>query len=179
MLDRAVRMGVLALWALTATVSAVAQEPPRDLQAGQQYAGGTSVRDAAQAVTFRLPSDWPGRIPLESEALLLSSPSHDGIGVVAILNHITPDLLSERLSEPQDFGESVVLQLSRPIERDGSRWTAAYLSGNVVGRTVALLGPDEQAVVYFFAGPRTETAAYDAALDELATSTRFESVSSL
>lgn len=178
-LTRALRIGVCVLWAMLSAVPAIAQEQLRELQSGQQYASGTTVRDPAHALTFRLPPDWLGRIPLDSEALLLSSPSHEGIGVVAILDRMTAALLDERLSEPQDFGESVVLQLSRPIEREGSRWTAAYLSGNVIGRTVALLGPDEQAIVYFFAGPRAEAAIYEAALAALAASTRFESGASL
>ncbi|MFO0775003.1 MAG: hypothetical protein U0172_10095 [Nitrospiraceae bacterium] len=169
----------IALTVVCATASVCVAQTSRELRPGQQYESGAAVHDAGHAVGFTIPSEWLARIPLESEALLLSSTQHDGVGVIAILDRMTPELLTERLSEPQDFGESVVLQLSRPIERDGARWTAAYLSGNVIGRTVALLGPDEQAVVYFFAGPVHEASAYEAALHELATSTRFDSVTSL
>lgn len=172
-------MLVMVLGVATSTAALWAQDQARDLRSGQQYEGGTLVHDPAHAVSFALPSGWPGRIPLDSEALLLNSPTHEGIGVVAILDGMTPDTLTERLSEPQDFGESVVLQLSQPLERQGQQWTASYLSGNVIGRALALLGPEEQAVVYFFAGPRAEADSYERALAELAASTRFESVSTL
>ena len=158
---------------------ALADEAPRDLQRGQRYEGGTLVRDAKRGLVFRLPESWAGRIPHDSEALLLNAPQQEGVGIVVILGQITPEQLEERLSEPQDFGGSVLLQLARPLDQDGVRWKAAYLSGNVIGRALAMLGPAQQAVVYFFAGPRAEAQAYEQLLDELRNSTRFDSAATL
>lgn len=156
-----------------------AVDSPRELAPGQRYEGGSLVRNSRHGVSFRLPPDWEGRIPQGSDALLLHASGHDGVGIVAILDQMTPELLVERLSEPQDFGGSVVLQLSRPLEQEGTRWKAAYLSGHVVGRVLAVLGPDEQAVVYFFAGPQAEGDVYDQLLNDLGRTTEFESVTNL
>lgn len=172
------RAALIGLWVFAASIS-WAVDASRELTPGQRYDGGTVVHDSRRGVSFRLPPDWAGHIPQGSDALLLNASGQDGVGIVAILDQMTPELLAERLSEPQDFGGSVILQLSRPLEQDGTRWKAAYLSGNVVGRALALLGPDEQAVVYFFAGPRAEGHVYDQLLDNLARTTEFESVTTL
>ncbi len=164
---------------LAAAAAVWGQEPARDLSPGQQYESGVRVRDAAHSLSFRIPDTWAGRIPLDSEALLLSSADREGIGIVAVLDGMTPELLVERLSEPQDFGGSVILQLSRSLEQSGLQWRASYLSGSVIGRALAILGPDEHAVVYFFAGPQAEVQAYEQVLSELAVSTTFEAVSTL
>ncbi len=156
-----------------------AQDAAHELRPGQHYERGAMVRDSARAVSFTLPADWMGRMPVDSEVLLLSSPTHDGVGLVALLDTMTGERLVERLSEPQEFGEAVVLQLSKPIEQVGQQWLASYLSGHVVGRATALLGPDAQAVVFFFAGPHAEAKAFERALAELAASTQFESIASL
>lgn len=150
-----------------------------ELTPGSSYVGGTRVYDPAHVLSFVLPVGWTGRIPLDSEALVLESQDRSGVGIVISLDDMTMDRLAERLSEPQDFGDSLLLQLSRPLESEGTQLKAAYLGGNVIGRARAVLGPDGHAVVFFFAGPSDEAASYEALLDALAASTEFEAVTAL
>ncbi len=110
---------------------------------------------------------------------MLQSPDRSGIGIAISLDDMTMDRLAERLSEPQDFGDSLLLQLSRPLESEGTQLKAAYLGGNVIGRARAVLGPDGQAAVFFFAGPSAEASTYDLVLEALAASTEFEAITAL
>lgn len=137
------------------------------------------MQDPAHVLSFVVPVGWTGRIPLDSEALVLESQDRSGIGLVVLLDDMTMDRLAERLSEPQDFGDSLLLQLSRPLESEGRQLKGGYLGGNVIGRARAVLGPDGHAVVFFFAGPFAEAATYEGLLDALAASTEFEAITVL
>lgn len=167
------------LWAfvlLLIPAVGLAEETILEWEPGKLYRAGVRVSDPATGGSFVIPSDWEGRIPPGSDALLLSSDRHTGVGVIALMAHADRAELKQKLSEPQDFGGEVILQLSSPIEEDDRTIRASYLHGNVVGRACAVMGPEGRAIVFFLAGPTGDAALYERLLSELASSTSFEPV---
>lgn len=155
----------------------LAEETVVEWEPGKLYRAGVRVSDPATGGSFVIPSEWEGRIPPGSDALLLGSDRHSGVGVVALMAQVDRAELKQKLSEPQDFGGEVILQLSSPIEEDERTIRASYLHGNVVGRACAVMGPEGRAIVFFLAGPAGDAALYERLLSELAASTTFEPVS--
>lgn len=154
----------------------LAEESVVEWEPGKLYRAGVRVSDPATGGSFVIPAEWEGRVPPGSDALLLGSDRHAGVGVVALMSRTDREALRQKLSEPQDFGGEVILQLSRPLEEDETSIRASYLHGNVVGRACAVMGPDGQAVVFFLAGPTGDAILYERLLSELAASTTFERV---
>ena len=153
------------------------EEAVVELEPGKLYRAGVRVSDPATGGSFVIPSDWEGRIPPGSEALLLSSDQHTGVGVVALMAGTDRAELKLKLAEPQDFGGQIILQLSSPLEEDDTTIRASYLHGNVVGRACAVMGPEGRAIVFFLAGPVGDAALYEQLLKNLVSSTTFEPVS--
>jgi hypothetical protein len=154
----------------------LAEETVVEWEPGKLYRPGVRVSDPATGGSFVIPSEWEGRVPPGSDALLLGSDRHAGVGVVALMARTDRAELKQKLSEPQDFGGEVILQLSSPVEEDDRTIRASYLHGNVVGRACAVMGPDGRAIVFFLAGPTGDAALYERLLSELASSTTFEPV---
>lgn len=154
----------------------LAEETVAEWEPGKLYRAGVRVSDPATGGSFVIPSEWEGRVPPGSDALLLGSERHAGVGVVALMARTDRAELKQKLSEPQDFGGEVILQLSSPIEEDDRTIRASYLHGNVVGRACAVMGPEGRAIVFFLAGPASDADLYERLLSELASSTTFEPV---
>lgn len=151
--------------------------PPRetihDLRLGQFFSGGIRVRAPFLGISFIVPPDWRARLGQGSRVLHLDSARMPGIGLVHFLTDMSPEEVEARLNEPLAFEASFVLHPTGPSRREGARVAASYLFGETVGRAVALLGPARQAVVYLFAGPKSEEDHYALLLDHLAASTQF------
>lgn len=154
----------------------LAEETVAEWEPGKLYRAGVRVSDPATGGSFVIPSEWEGRVPPGSDALLLGSERHAGVGVVALMARTDRAELKQKLSEPQDFGGEVILQLSSPLEEDDRTIRASYLHGNVVGRACAVMGPEGRAIVFFLAGPTSDADLYERLLSELASSTTFEPV---
>jgi hypothetical protein len=70
----------------------------------------------------------------------------------------------------------VILQLAAPVRKTGARSAAFYREGDLIGRALAISGPSQNAVIYFFAGPSAQSAYYERLLEEFATSTSISKV---
>ncbi len=143
-----------------------------DLRIGQHYRSGTRVRSPFAGVSFVVPPDWRATLPAGT-AVFLDSATKAGLGIVHILNDVTPDELAARLGEPQMFDVGLVLHPVGSVNADGARLTAVYGGGEHVGRAVAVLGPARNAIVYQVAGPKEEARYFEHLLDHLAGSTEF------
>lgn len=143
-----------------------------DLRIGQHYRGGTRLRSPFAGVSFVVPPDWRATLPAGT-ALFLDSATKAGLGIIHILNDVTPEELAARLNEPQMFDVGLVLHPVRSVTKEGSRLTAVYTGGDHVGRAVAVLGPARNAIVYLMAGPKEEARYFENLLAEVAASTEF------
>ncbi len=157
----------------TAREAAGFREPVvEDLRIGQHYRGGTRVRSQFAGVSFVVPPDWRATLPAGT-VVFLDSATKAGLGIVHILNDVTPDELVAHLGEPQMFDVGLVLHPVGSVNVNGTRLTAVYGSGEYVGRAVAVLGPARNAIVYQVAGPKEEARYFEYLLDHLAGSTEF------
>lgn len=149
-------------------------EPPAvDVQVGQEYPGGTRVRAQSVGVTFIIPKEWHGGMPEGSQAFILGSDLKPGIGLVLLLTKATVDEVASHLGETQTLSPELTFEPTGPVQKKGARIEASYTAGANVGRALALIGPMQNGIIYFLAGPRTEMAYYGQILDDLANSTEF------
>lgn len=144
-----------------------------DLEVGKHYEGQTRIRVPLFGVSFLVPPDWQGGVPQGSEVFLLGSDTTAGVGLVLFLVNVTSETMAAKLEEPQVLGEHLRFQPAGPVQRTDNRSLASYISAEHVGRAVALAGPSGQGIIYFFAGPRTESGTFERLLERLAASTRF------
>ncbi len=150
----------------------------QDIKAGQQYGSGIRVRAPTLGASFVIPKDWLGGMPPGSQAFLLGSNTKAGLGLAVMFHAVTPQEVADQLNEPQALEEGFVLHPVGSAKRVGNRMTASYHAGEHVGRAVAVLGPEQNAIVYLFTGPKDQGAYYDALIEEIAASTQFTKVDS-
>lgn len=150
-------------------------DPVEDLRAGRFFHENTRLRIPFLGVSFKVPRHWRVRLPAGSQVAHLDSSRNPGLGLLIVLSEATVEEVEARLNEPFALEEAYVLDPSAPVRREGSRWYASYLHGDQVGRAVALMGPANQAMVYFVVGPQQENDYYAGLLAALADSTRFMS----
>jgi hypothetical protein len=172
--------GALVLLAIvgipTPNLSLSQESTAVEIEFGRQYEGGTRVSTATHGVSFIVPPEWTGGLPQGSQPFLLGSNTKPGIGIVVMIQAVTPEELVERLNEPQVLDEGFVLHPAGPINRSGQRLAASYQAGENVGRAVAVLGPRQNAIVHSFVGPRDFAAYYETLLERMAASTQFSSI---
>jgi hypothetical protein len=146
-----------------------------DPESGEFYRSHTRIGLAA-GTSFLIPSEWQGVLPPGSRTFYLESPKSPGIGLVAVIQDATPEELEDHLNEPQVIEEGYVLQPLASAQRAGPRITAAYHSGDNIGRAIAVFGPSPIGILYLFAGPKDQLDYYDRLLEEIVASTQFDHV---
>jgi hypothetical protein len=161
-------LGTVGLAALSAWSVGAAELAP-----GQTYAGGTRVEVPRLGVSFAIPAGWSGQTGQDpqSHAVVLGSGAIEGVGLASIQYGVTVADLVTALSEAQDLGAGIVLEPTGAPITQGSRIVMRYENERYVGRALAVVGPAQDGVLFFFAGPRKNERAYVALLDELAAST--------
>ena len=152
------------------------ETPATDIEIGRQYESGTRVRDPRLGISFVIPADWMGGAPQGSQSVVLESKTKPGIGIIVLIEHVTPHELEAHMNEPQVLDEGFVLQPVSSAKMSADGLTAAYHAGQHIGRARAVFGPAQQAAVYLLAGPPDESSYYETLLDQLAGSTRFMTI---
>ena len=144
------------------------------VEPGEFYRSGTRIGMAA-GTSFIIPPAWQGVMPPGSRTLYLESPKRPGIGLVAVIQDATPEELEDHLNEPQVIEEGYVLHPVGSAKRMDTQITAAYHSGENVGRALAFFGSSESGIgiLYLFTGPKEEVTYYESLLEQLAASTKF------
>lgn len=170
--SRAVLLPALLVLALAPRVGPAAAA---ELQPNQTYAGGTRVESSSVGVSFGIPGGWVGRFVQDAQhhVLLLGSNTIEGVGIVIVQSGTTAAQVVAGLNTPQDLGAGVVLRPTGPPATQGSRIVTRYQSEAYIGSALALLGPTQNSVVFFFAGPPKNERSYGRLLDDLAASTNF------
>jgi hypothetical protein len=157
--------------ALALSVVAAAAE---ELQPNQTY-GGTRVEASSHRVSFVVPQGWTGRFGREAkyQALLLSSSTIEGVGIAILQTGPTAAQVAAGLNEPQDLGAGVVLRPAGAPTIRGTRMGIRYENETHVGFALALIGPTQNSVIFFLAGPPPNEKIYLSLLGELGNSTNF------
>ena len=169
------RLVVLALALWVAPAAAQAPPPTQAPPPSQTYAGGTRVDSSSVGVSFVIPQGWVGRFGQDGNPhlMVLSSNSIEGVGIAVVESGTTATQVYASLNESPDLGNGVVLRPTGPPTTRGSRMAARYQSDAYVGFALALLGPTQNSVIFFFAGPPANQKAYLSLLGDLGESTSF------
>lgn len=173
---------LFSLWSCSGSVTEAQAESPLtrtqsspavEMQPGQPYAAGTRLRIPKGNASFVIPVGWHAQLPEDSEAIIAVSESGAGFVMVFMILNMTEEELITLLGEPQPITHDLVFEPAGPAVKKGNRVTAAYEAGSLSGRALTVLGPDQQAVLFFLGRPRTESNQPDQLLDDLAESTEF------
>ena len=92
--------------------------------------------------------------------------------VFMVLN-LSDDELTSLLSEAQPITQDLVFEPVGRVIRKGNRLAASYAAWSLVGRSLAVIGPNQEGVLYCLGRPPTESSQPDRVLDDLADSTEF------
>lgn len=146
-----------------------------ELVPNRTYAAGTAVEARSLGVAFVLPQGWAGKFAQDKshQMVMMGSNTLEGVGLAILQAGQSAAQVAATLGEPQDLGDGVVLRPTAPADSQGSRITARYQNNVYVGRALAVLGPSGNSVIFFFAGPLKNEAAYGQILEGLARATRF------
>ena len=174
----AARVGLLcavaaaACWLATCSGAPVSAE---ELIPGRTYAAGTAVEAPALGLAFIVPQGWVGKFAQDAtnKVLVMGSNDIEGVGLAILQTGQSPDQIATALAAPQNLGSGVILRVTAPPEVQGSRVTARYQGNAYLGRALAVVGPNGSSVIFFFAGPPKNEAAYGQVLEGLARTTGF------
>ena len=169
-----------ALKALTIAALALgAGMAQSELKANQKYQGGTRVQASTLGISLVIPKNWVAQYGQDAgkAALVMGSETIEGVGVAVLIGDQSAQQVAASLNEAQDLGSGVVLKLTGAVKQQGQRISARYADADYVGRSLGLIGPGKNHVVYFFAGPSRNEKTYAGLLEELASGTKFVSTS--
>ena len=148
---------------------------PVDLQAGQSYRAGVRVRVPNGTASFPIPTGWRGERLDEMAAVLLVSEKVAGFVLAFGVFNQTDEELFVLLGERQPITETLVFEPAGAVTRKGRTLTANYLAGSLAGRSIAVLGPDLQGIVFLHGRPQNEPRPTLSLIDELADQALFTS----
>lgn len=142
------RSSAVALLLLAATVAQAA-----DLTPGREYGPGSRIESPADGVSFSLPGNWMGGLPVGSPIFYVGSRTEAGAGLILMRNRATWEEAQSLLQQPQDLGGGVVLMPQGPGQRTQRGYEVRYSDGMHVGHAVARIGEAGNGIVVFFGGP--------------------------
>ena len=122
---------------------------------------------------FPIPTGWRGERLDEMAAVLLVSEKEAGFVLAfAILNQTENELIA-LLGEPQPITDTLIFEPAGTVTRQGTNLTANYTAGSLAGRGLAVMGPDQQGVLFLHGRPQKDPRTSRSLLDELAELVRF------
>ncbi len=158
-------------------VAPPAENYSAQLVAGQQYTPGTRVQVPSAGVSFVLPAEWMGGMPVGKSAFILGSNTRGGMGIIFPYGHYVPQQVLQGLNGPQDFGQGQILQPSGPPRQEGNRIWIEYTGysqlGSAVGYALILPGSFNNAVVIFFGGLAQDGPYFQQLVRSVAASVQF------
>ena len=86
---------------------------------------------------------------------------------------VTWNEIEQYLNAPQDLGDGVVLSPKGTAKLSGSSISMDYTNSMYIGKLMGLMGAMDNAVLFFFAGPSSESAYYDVQLEKLISTVKF------
>ena len=171
----AVRVGLLCATAVFLACLIWAPAFAEVLIPGRTYAAGSAVEAPSLGLAFVTPQGWAGKFAEDAnnKVLVMGSNDIEGVGLAILQTGQSPEQIAAGLAVPQNLGSGVILRATAPPEVQGSRVTARYQNNVYVGRALAVVGPNGSSVIFFFAGPFKNEAAYAQILEGLARTTGF------
>ena len=147
--------------------------PTVEMQPGRAYAVGARVHIPQDSASFAIPAGWHAQLPEDSDAIIVVSESAAGFVMVFMVLNLSDDELTSLLSEAPPITQDLVFEPVGRVIRKGNRLAASYAAWSLVGRSLAVIGPNQEGVLYCLGRPPTESSQPDRVLDDLADSTEF------
>ncbi len=145
-----------------------------EAEPGQVYGAGTRLRISPTDWSFAVPEAWKSSRPPESDLPLLMSLDGQGLGLIFPLRNVTREAIRAQLEEPLSLLHGLAFVPAGSLKETEGAIGATYSGEGMVGHALAVFGPDDVCVMYFIMGPGEEASDYDAVLQALQRTTRFE-----
>lgn len=145
----------------------------QQIVAGQQYPGGSQVSSAQSGISFQIPTQWLGGLPVGGAAFILGSNTQPGMGLVIMRGQGRMQDIQGLLASEQDLGSGVVLYPSGIPRIEGQRMTAEYSNGLYYGYAIGELSDAGNGLVIFFAGPQDQARTYQSLSEDVLKSVRY------
>jgi hypothetical protein len=120
-----------------------------------------------------IPAGWHAQLPEDSDAIIAISEAGAGFVMVFMVLNLSEEELTSLLGEAQPITQDLVFEPVGRVTRKGNRLVASYEGGSLAGRSLTVMGPNQQGVLFFLGRPQTESSQPDRVLDDLADSTEF------
>jgi hypothetical protein len=124
-----------------------------ELQAGQQYPGGTRIESPADGISFVIPEEWLGGLPPDAVAFVLGSNTRQGIGMVIMSSSASWPEIELFLNQPQDLGDGIVLSPVATGQRTARGYEISLGHPVYAGHAIGRVSEQGNAVIVFFGGP--------------------------
>lgn len=161
-----------------ATPSTTHETGSAEIQAYQQYSGGTRVRSSALGISYLIPDGWIG-IVADQMSFAMSSSDRQGLLLVRAQVGASQDDILSYLGTAQDLGNGVVIQPLGQAQIIGRELHQRYQVGTFSGQAVSVYGDHDNAVIFFAVGPVSDDAYYARLLGNLADSVQFSQAEAL
>jgi hypothetical protein len=147
---------------------------PRDVDVGVTYRAGTRLKIPGTEWSFVVPERWQSNRPEDSELPFLIAEEGKGLGMMFPLTDVTREAVRDHLNQPLSLLHGLsFIPAGVEVETETSI-ARSYQGEGVVGQALAALGPGNACVIYFVMGPLEEAAGFEALLERLRQSTRFD-----
>jgi hypothetical protein len=142
-----------------------------EVQAGGQYNEGMRLNSSPHGISFIIPPAWNAFA--DPAALVMRPNGKNGLGLVLATVGVTAQDLASYLSNDQDMGNGIVLMPTAQPQIQGDRVYAQFAGSGYGGSALAIMGQNNNAILFFFAGEQTEIGYYSQLLESLASSVSF------
>lgn len=149
------------------------EEAFQEAQPGITYQAGTRLRISDTDWSFVVPNGWKSNRSEDSPMPFVYSEPGKALGMVFPMVDATRDSIREQLSQPLSLLHGLSFVPSGTEVETAHTMGRSFQSEELVGRALAVFGPEQACVLYFLMGPADEASDYDATLERLAASTRF------
>jgi hypothetical protein len=150
------------------------EDRPRDVDVGVTYRAGTRLKIPGTDWSFVVPERWQSNRPEDSELPFLIAEEGKGLGMMFPLTNVTREAVRDHLNQPLSLLHGLsFIPAGVEIETETSI-ARSYQGEGVVGQALAVLGPGDAGVIYFVMGPLEEASGFEAMLERLRQSTRFD-----
>ncbi|MBS0169214.1 MAG: hypothetical protein JSR62_02570 [Nitrospira sp.] len=148
------------------------ETPSVEIVSGVTYRAGTRLTIPGTQWSFVVPEHWQSNRPDDADMPFLTPEDGQDLGMLFPLTEVTRESVRDQLSQPLSLLHGVSFVPAGAQTENESTIAQSYQGEDMAGRALAVLGPGDVAVIYFFMGPH-DAALFQSVLEQLGQSTRF------
>lgn len=148
------------------------ETPSVEIVSGVTYHAGTRLTIPGTQWSFVVPDHWQSNRPDDADMPFLTPEDGQDLGMLFPLTEVTRESVRDQLSQPLSLLHGVSFIPAGAQTENETTIAQSYQGEDMAGRALAVLGPGDAAVIYFFMGPH-DAALFQSVLEQLGQSTRF------